>query len=83
VFSIKYNIPFVAIIRGSEGGKQYGNSEKLGDLLQLFSFTSRIAKDASDLEDILLAPVDFSAANRLIESETVSARAYLEQNTTL
>lgn len=78
VFSIKYNIPFAVIIRESINGS-YGNSEKLNDLINKFSFNNRIVKKLNELESILSDDIDFTNANKIIEDETNKSINYLKK----
>ena len=73
IFSIKYNRPFVTIIRES-------NKQKLGDLLQRFFVMDREIKDMTKLEETLLSPINFKKVNSIIKSETDRAISYLKEN---
>lgn len=77
VFSIKYNIPFAVLIRESINGS-YGNSEKLHDLINKFSFNKRIIKNLNELDNILCDNIDFSEANKIIKDETIKSIEYLK-----
>lgn len=76
VFSIKYNRPFAVFVRDSSV-HGYGNAEKVMDLLERFSLTSRAVRDLSDLESIAAAAIDFSDSNEFLEAERQRAREYL------
>jgi polysaccharide pyruvyl transferase WcaK-like protein len=73
IFSIKYNKPFATFIRES-------NKQKLRDLLQRFSVADRELKNANELEDILLKPIDFDRVNSIIAVEKEKSIAYLQDN---
>lgn len=73
IYSIKYNIPFITIIRES-------NKQKLSDLLQRFSVVDRELKDVSKLEEILMKPIDFEKVNRIIDVERENSIKYLKEN---
>jgi len=73
VFSIKYNIPFVTLIRES-------NKQKLGDLLKRFSVSDREVKNVDELENILLKPIDFDKVNNIIGIEKEKSIVYLRDN---
>ncbi|ADY55905.1 hypothetical protein Sgly_1607 [Syntrophobotulus glycolicus DSM 8271] len=73
IYSIKYNIPFITIIRES-------NKQKLSDLLQRFSVDDRELKDINELENILLNPINFDKVNDIIGLETEKSKKYLKEN---
>lgn len=79
VFSIKLNCPFATILRSSEGNR-YGNTEKLTSLLNKFDLYNRRVDDINNLEEILISPVDFTDANRVIAHETERSMVYLKEN---
>ena len=73
VFSIKYQVPFAAIVRES-------NQQKLEDLLSLFELKSCIAANAGEMESILKSPVNRSQIRDILKREQESAMEYLERN---
>lgn len=73
VFSIKYQVPFAAIVRQS-------NQQKLEDLLSLFELKSCIAANAGEMESILKSPVNRSQIQDILKREQESAMEYLERN---
>lgn len=79
VFSIKFNKTFATILRSSVNGV-YGNVEKLGYLLKKFNLYNRRIEDVNCLENTLLASVDFSYANMVIDQEKTHSIEYLEKN---
>ncbi len=77
VFSIKYNKPFVSIVRGGTEGS-YGNSEKLTDLLDTFSLKDRELKNLDELEEKLLTTIDYKTVNEKIADEKRKSLEYLK-----
>ena len=70
VFSIKYQVPFATLIRDS-------NKQKLGDLLQRFQLGNRRVTQLSDMESIVMQPVDQVAVRGLLGEYQQAAKAYL------
>ncbi len=77
VLSIKFNKCFAAFVRSSENNS-YGNSEKLGDLLNRFSLQSRIVRHPSLLDEILSKEIDYSEPNSIVENEKQKSLEYLQ-----
>lgn len=73
IFSIKYNRPFVTIIRDS-------NKQKLGDLLNRFHLSNREVRDMNNLRNIILSPINFEMVNEKIAAETQKSIEYLSKN---
>lgn len=73
VFSIKYQIPFAALIRNS-------NSEKVSDLLKTFQLESRAVEDVSDLERVLKTDIDKELLLKSIKDLQHDALRYLVSN---
>ena len=71
VFSIRNNVPFVAMVRES-------NRNKLEFLLKQFGLKSRQITDAGNLESQMDAPIDFEAVNKKLELERRKAVDYLQ-----
>ena len=72
IFSIKAQKPFATLIRES-------NKEKLTDLLERFDKSDRIIGGMEDLEKVLLAPIDYTNTNQIIEKMRIEAYDYLNQ----
>ena len=70
VFSIKYQVPFAAIIRES-------NHHKLSDLLHRFQLDNRRVLHLSDLESTLCTPIDRDSLKVLLNQHQTDARKYL------
>lgn len=73
VFSIKYQIPFVTIIRES-------NKEKLTDLLEKFDLTTRMADKPEFIESVLLSDFDKLSIRSKITEYQKEAVDYLKSN---
>lgn len=71
VFSIKYQTPFATIVRES-------NQQKLMDLLATFGMQDRQVKDVSQLEHVLVKPMDEELIRRRIKEEQRLAQQYLK-----
>lgn len=71
VFSIKYNKKFVSLIRES-------NKNKLGGLLDQFSLLSRSVDALDRFEEIMDAPMNYSATNEKIKGEQQRSYDYLD-----
>ena len=70
IFSIKYNKPFVAIVRNM-------NSNKLLSLLKQFGLETRIAYDISMLQSIMDTRINYQPVNSLIGKERERSVEYL------
>ena len=78
VFSIKFNKKFVALIR--EGtGREYGNSNKLLDLLERFGLSDRKISDMGDMEQMLEQEIDYAPVNEKIAQEREKSLEYLKK----
>ena len=76
VFSIKNNKQFVSIVRnGTESN--YGNSEKLVDLLKTFKLEDRELKDINELDEKIKKAIDYKAVNQKILEEKKKAKEYI------
>lgn len=73
VLSLKYNVPFVTIV------KQY-NMQKLTSLLERFLLTDRIVKNNKEIEIKLVKPIEYERVNDIIRKEKIRAISYLKQN---
>lgn len=77
VFSIKYNKKFAVFIRkGHE--KNYGNNEKLYDLLDRFSLTSRYVENLNFFETAISKNIDYGEVNQIIENEKNKSIEYFK-----
>lgn len=73
VFSIKYNRPFITLIRE-------GNRQKLSDLLERLGHVDRAVGRLDEMYKTLEKPVDFTNSNQVIERERKKSKKYLEEN---
>lgn len=73
VMSIKYNKPFVTVV------KQY-NSQKLTSLLNYFNLSNRLLLNADDIENILKTDIDYEPINSIIENEKDRTLNYLKES---
>lgn len=80
IFSIITKRKFVTIIRKSEG-ENYGNEEKLTDLLNRVKLSSRLTNDISCIESILDKNIDYKLVNEILETERVKTYKYLKNQT--
>lgn len=76
VFSIKYQIPFVTLIRES-------NKEKLSDLLNKFNLGNRWLNDINNLEQIMDGEFDKTQICKLIDDYRIKSHSYLNENINL
>lgn len=70
VFSIKYQIPFITLIRDS-------NRQKLGDLLCKFDLESRCIEQLQNVEDILCRPITAGEVQKKLDAYRYRAYGYL------
>lgn len=73
VLSIKYNRPFVTIVRNM-------NSNKLTGLLSQFNLTNRMILHPADLTNLLEDKIEYTQVNRLIKEEKKRSYDYLYSN---
>lgn len=73
VFSIKYNKQFATIIRDS-------NRQKLSDLLDRFSLSSRSVNNVEELENVLIESIDYTNVNKFINEQINNSIEYLKEN---
>lgn len=79
IFSIINKKKFVTLVRKSIGNN-YGNEEKLTDLLSRLNLEDRIVYDISDLEKIANRDIDYSDTDKILEEERVKAKNYLKKS---
>lgn len=79
IFSIINKKKFVTLVRKSIGNN-YGNEEKLTDLLSRLNLEDRIVYDISDLEKIDNRDIDYSDTDKILEEERVKAKNYLKKS---
>lgn len=72
VFSILFNVPFIAI-----GNKRRGLT-RFKSLLKMFGLENRLVNNIDEAMDIADQPIDFENVNRILESERRKAFEFLE-----
>lgn len=75
VISIKYNRPFVQIIRDST---VYSNNQKVGYLLKSFGLENRILSNIDDFDNCMLNDIDYSVVNAKLAREQEKSMDYLK-----
>ena len=73
VMSLKFNRPFVALVRDS-------NRQKMTSLLSQFGLTDRIVDNVDYLENKILQIIDYDKVNSLLKIERERALDYLKRN---
>lgn len=79
IFSIIANKNFVTLVRKSVG-TEYGNEEKLTDLLSRLELENRITYDIEKAEEILNKEIDYDKVNDIIEKQRKLSIEYLKNN---
>lgn len=79
IFSIITKKNFVTLIRKSHG-REYGNEEKLTDLLERLKLSNRIIKDMKNIENYFGKDIDYTEAYEVLNSERIKAKEYLKSN---
>lgn len=74
VFSIKYNKPFISIVRTS-------NENKLKGLLKQFDLEDRQVRNFSQFEEMFSKRIDYSRINSIIDIEVDKACSYIDKIT--
>ena len=78
ILSIINKKKFAVIVRTSKTGN-YGNSEKIDDLLRTLKLTDQVA-NYKNIEEILKKEINYDLVDTIIEKERKKARDYLEYN---
>lgn len=73
VMSLKFNRPFVALVRDS-------NKQKMTSLLSQFGLTDRIVDNIDNLESRMLQTIDYDCVNSLLTKERENSLDYLKHN---
>lgn len=76
IFSIINEVPFVTLIRKSDG-HAYGNMEKLGYLLEALGLSDRALPNGADLSALLDQPINYDAVREVRDREGGRTMAYL------
>lgn len=77
VFSIKYNKQFSVFVRYGEE-LEYGNAQKLVDLLTFFNLENRIINNLDNMSMLMDKAIDYESINKKIERECLRTKKYLE-----
>lgn len=77
IFSIITRKKFVTLIRKSVGNS-YGNEEKIADLLRRLYLQDRGVMDISQAEDVLEKEIDYTGAERVLQSEYARSVQYFK-----
>lgn len=73
VMSLKFNRPFVALVR-------YSNKQKMMSLLSQFGLDDRIVENLNYLEDKMLQAINYAPVNSLLKNERKKSLDYLKNN---
>lgn len=73
VMSLKFNRPFVTLIRNT-------NRQKMTSLLAQFHLEGQIADDASQLEKKLFQKIDYTLVNEILQKNKEQSLNYLKSN---
>ena len=73
VMSLKFNRPFVALVRNT-------NKQKMTSLLSQFGLGDRMLEDVKLLEETMMKKIDYSAVNSQLEFERERSLDYLKHN---
>lgn len=79
IFSIINKKKFVTLVRKSIGNN-YGNEEKLADLLCRLKLENRIIYNISNLEKIGNKDINYSDTDKILKEERVKAKNYLKKS---
>lgn len=79
ILSVITHTPFASFVRD----KGYGNSQKLGDLLNRLHLENRVARNPDMLANVLGAPAAWEAADAAIAVGRDAARSYLAEQVKL
>lgn len=80
IFSIITKKKFATIVRKSEG-VNYGNEEKLTDLLSRVKLSSQMAIDINSIEEILNNFIDYNSVDEILNKERIHTKNYLRKYT--
>lgn len=78
IFSIINQKPFVTIIRDSNNG-EYGNREKLEDLLNRLNLQERILTDIQSIQNLMDRPIDYELAEHIRKESREKSLSYLKK----
>ena len=78
IFSIIMQKKFVTLVRKSVGN-EYGNEEKLTDLLERINLKDKIAMNIKEIEKIIEKEINYSSTNNIIKEERINTIKYLKE----
>lgn len=73
VMSLKFNRPFVSLVRDS-------NKQKMNSLLSQFGLQNQIVDNITSLEDKILQRIDYDLVNRYLNNAQIESLNYLKSN---
>lgn len=79
VFSIKYDIPFVSIVRQTMARGEYGNAEKILFLLETLGLQNRILESCELLEKTIEYPINSDEVHDKIKNYVIRGLDYLKR----
>lgn len=77
IFSVINSKPFITIVRPSVNG-EYGNQEKLDDLLNKLELGKRSVQELTSVVDVMDEEVDYNSVEKIIKSEREKTKQYLK-----
>ena len=78
IFSIIMHRKFSTIVRNSEGN-EYGNEEKLSDLLRRLDLEKHIVKNIDDISKMYAEKIDYTKTENIILEERTRSYNYLKE----
>ncbi len=79
IFSIITGRKFGTIVRKSQEN-EYGNEEKLNDLLEKFNLSNRIIYNINKIDSIINNDINYSKVQKIIEKSRKDTKLYLSSN---
>lgn len=79
IFSIIANKKFASLVRKSIG-EEYGNEEKMTDLLERLELRERIINDIEELDELHKIDINYSKVSKILEMEREKSYNYLRRN---
>lgn len=79
IFSVITHRPFTTLVRQSVGN-DYGNEEKLSDLLKRLDLENRMTTNVADVESINKEKIDFDKVDEFLKKQRLLAIEYLKSN---
>lgn len=79
IFSVVTHRPFTTLVRQSVGN-DYGNEEKLSDLLKRLNLENRMTTNVADVASINKEKIDFEKVDEFLKKQRLLAIEYLKSN---